>query len=224
MSRTTDTRITGYDPLLSPAALLEELPLPVQAAATVARTRAETRAVLDGADDRLLVVVGPCSVHDPVAARLPREAWRTAGQELSRIRHPVRADRHAVYMRQVGGGVGVVGGVPLPRLISVADVGKSMGVAAGEDSQPLSCGVLALHVPLGAVGRRRQLGELGLVGGENFPELGFRQRHSAVVQAGAADRHVLHTPGPRSRESEYRTGESGGNESGDDGAGGGGED
>ena len=34
----------------------------------VASTRAEVRAVLDGADDRLLVVAGPCSVHDPEAA------------------------------------------------------------------------------------------------------------------------------------------------------------
>ncbi len=68
MPRTRDTRIVGYEPLLSPAALLDELPLGDKAAATVERTRAEVRAVLDGADDRLLVIAGPCSVHDPVAA------------------------------------------------------------------------------------------------------------------------------------------------------------
>ena len=68
MPRTSDTRITGYLPLLSPAALLDELPLSETAAGTVERTRAEVRAVLDGADDRLLVIVGPCSVHDPAAA------------------------------------------------------------------------------------------------------------------------------------------------------------
>jgi 3-deoxy-7-phosphoheptulonate synthase len=66
--RTTDTRIAGYNQLLSPVALLEELPLPAEAAEAVARTRAQTQAVLDGTDDRLLVVVGPCSVHDPLAA------------------------------------------------------------------------------------------------------------------------------------------------------------
>jgi 3-deoxy-7-phosphoheptulonate synthase len=55
MPRTSDTRIVGYEPLLSPAALLEELPLTEQAAGTVERTRAEVRAVLDGSDDRLLV-------------------------------------------------------------------------------------------------------------------------------------------------------------------------
>ncbi|HEY1818313.1 MAG TPA: 3-deoxy-7-phosphoheptulonate synthase [Trebonia sp.] len=68
MSRVSDTRIVGYEPLLSPAALLEELPLGEERQGTVERTRAEVRAVLDGADDRLLVVTGPCSVHDPKAA------------------------------------------------------------------------------------------------------------------------------------------------------------
>jgi 3-deoxy-7-phosphoheptulonate synthase len=68
MPRTRDTRITGYEPLLAPAALLDELLLSNAAAATVERTRAEVRAVLDGSDDRLLVIAGPCSVHDPAAA------------------------------------------------------------------------------------------------------------------------------------------------------------
>ena len=68
MPRTGDTRITGYDPLLAPAALLDELPLSDEAAATVEDSRADVRAVLDGTDDRLLVIAGPCSVHDPVAA------------------------------------------------------------------------------------------------------------------------------------------------------------
>jgi 3-deoxy-7-phosphoheptulonate synthase len=68
MPRTSDTRITGYEPLLAPAALLDELPLSETAAAVVERTRTEVRAVLDASDDRLLVIAGPCSVHDPVAA------------------------------------------------------------------------------------------------------------------------------------------------------------
>ena len=68
MPRTRDTRIVGYEPLLAPAALLDELPLTDEAAATVERTRTEVRAVLDGSDDRLLVIAGPCSVHDTAAA------------------------------------------------------------------------------------------------------------------------------------------------------------
>jgi 3-deoxy-7-phosphoheptulonate synthase len=87
MTSTADTRITGYEPLLAPAALLDELPLGDKAAATVERTRAEVRAVLGGADDRLLVIAGPCSVHDPVAAldyagRLAALRDRYAGELL----------------------------------------------------------------------------------------------------------------------------------------------
>jgi 3-deoxy-7-phosphoheptulonate synthase len=63
-----DTRIVNYEPLLAPAALLEELPLHAAEAKTVELSRAEVREVLDGEDDRLLAIVGPCSVHDPKAA------------------------------------------------------------------------------------------------------------------------------------------------------------
>jgi 3-deoxy-7-phosphoheptulonate synthase len=63
-----DTHIVGYERLISPTALLDELPLSEEAAASVARSRDEVRAVLDGSDDRLLVIAGPCSVHDPAAA------------------------------------------------------------------------------------------------------------------------------------------------------------
>jgi 3-deoxy-7-phosphoheptulonate synthase len=68
MSRVRDTRIAGYEPLLSPAALLDEQPLGEAESRIVERTRAEVRAVLDGTDDRLLLITGPCSVHDPKAA------------------------------------------------------------------------------------------------------------------------------------------------------------
>src|SRR5207342_2024851 len=68
MTRTSDTRITGYEPLLSPSALLDQLPLDDAATAIVEQSRAGVRAVLDGSDDRLLIIAGPCSVHDPAAA------------------------------------------------------------------------------------------------------------------------------------------------------------
>jgi 3-deoxy-7-phosphoheptulonate synthase len=65
---TSDTRIAGYEPLLAPAALLAELPMGADRETTVEQGRADIRRVLDLADDRLLVIVGPCSVHDPAAA------------------------------------------------------------------------------------------------------------------------------------------------------------
>ncbi|MGB6454212.1 MAG: 3-deoxy-7-phosphoheptulonate synthase [Streptosporangiaceae bacterium] len=68
MPHTSDTRVQAYDPLLAPAALLDELPLDDGLAKAVEQARVDICSVLDRADDRLLVVVGPCSVHDPAAA------------------------------------------------------------------------------------------------------------------------------------------------------------
>ena len=55
-------------PLASPADLEKRIPLGIAGAEFVARTRREISAILAGDDDRLVVVVGPCSVHDPAAA------------------------------------------------------------------------------------------------------------------------------------------------------------
>jgi 3-deoxy-7-phosphoheptulonate synthase len=63
-----DVRIVATRPLVSPALLIDELPLPHAAAEVVLRGRRMVASVLDREDERLLVVVGPCSVHDPVAA------------------------------------------------------------------------------------------------------------------------------------------------------------
>jgi 3-deoxy-7-phosphoheptulonate synthase len=54
--------------LVPPTILLEELPLTEAQAATVIRAREEAVGILNGRDDRLVLVVGPCSVHDPAAA------------------------------------------------------------------------------------------------------------------------------------------------------------
>ncbi len=65
---TSDLRIRATKPLIAPALLEGELPLSDEAAILVARSRREIAAILAGTDDRLLVVVGPCSIHDPAAA------------------------------------------------------------------------------------------------------------------------------------------------------------
>jgi hypothetical protein len=65
---TRDLRVTSLRPLLSPALLLEDLPLDQPGSRTVSCTREEVVRILDREDDRLVVVVGPCSVHDCRAA------------------------------------------------------------------------------------------------------------------------------------------------------------
>ena len=63
-TRIDDTRIGAVRPLLTPALLEEKLPVPDAAQALVEASRASISRVLHGQDDRLIVVVGPCSIHD----------------------------------------------------------------------------------------------------------------------------------------------------------------
>jgi 3-deoxy-7-phosphoheptulonate synthase len=64
ITRIDDTRIGAVRPLISPALLLDELPIPAATQALVERSRIEVANVLHGRDDRLVIVVGPCSIHD----------------------------------------------------------------------------------------------------------------------------------------------------------------
>jgi 3-deoxy-7-phosphoheptulonate synthase len=66
--QTDDLRIRDITQVVPPKSLHEEFPISDRAAETVYRARREIQAILQGEDDRLLAVVGPCSVHDPAAA------------------------------------------------------------------------------------------------------------------------------------------------------------
>ena len=65
---TDDLRIRDVRPLIPPAILLEEIPISERASNVVADARAAITAVIEGTDPRLVVVVGPCSIHDTKAA------------------------------------------------------------------------------------------------------------------------------------------------------------
>ena len=80
---TDDERIAGYRPLISPAILMEELPLAETASNTVNEARRAAEAIVRGDDDRLLVVTGPCSIHDPKAALEYAEHLHGAMRELA---------------------------------------------------------------------------------------------------------------------------------------------
>lgn len=81
--KTDNVRIVKTRPLLTPAILLEEIPLKIEAAEQVYASRHVVESILDGSDRRLLVVVGPCSVHDPKAALTYAERLKTLADELS---------------------------------------------------------------------------------------------------------------------------------------------
>src|SRR4051812_27455943 len=65
---TDDLRITQVRPLIPPAILLEEIPITERASNVVANTRQAIAHSLKGRDPRLVIVAGPCSIHDTAAA------------------------------------------------------------------------------------------------------------------------------------------------------------
>jgi len=81
-TRVDDVRIQAVRPLISPALLLDELPLPPASQALVERARAEMAEVLAGRSDRLIVVVGPCSIHDHGQAMAYAARLKTLADEL----------------------------------------------------------------------------------------------------------------------------------------------
>ena len=89
--QTDDVRIHEIKELLPPVALLERFPLTENAAKTVYTTRQAIHRLLQGHDTRVLVIAGPCSIHDHTAAR-------EYGEKLKRMRETLR-DSLEIVMR-----------------------------------------------------------------------------------------------------------------------------
>ena len=81
---TSDLRIRTARPLLSPAILEEDLPLAESGAALVQSARRAVSEVIAGRDDRLLAIVGPCSIHDPAAALAYAQKLKPVADRLAR--------------------------------------------------------------------------------------------------------------------------------------------
>lgn len=79
---TDDLRIRAIKELISPAQLQADFPLSEEAANTVFNARQEIHKILHDEDDRLLVIIGPCSVHDPQAAREYASKLKVLQEEL----------------------------------------------------------------------------------------------------------------------------------------------
>jgi 3-deoxy-7-phosphoheptulonate synthase len=125
--RTDDLRITGLNPLISPAVLAYYLPITEPASELVAEARAQADAILRGEDDRLLAVVGPCSIHDPkaalaYAAKLKLEAERLKDDVFVMMR---------VYFEKPRTTVGWKGLINDPNLNDSFDINQGLRVARG---------------------------------------------------------------------------------------------
>ena len=122
---TDDARIVGYRPLIPPAILLEELPLTEHASQTISRGRRQAEQIIQGQDDRLLVIVGPCSIHDPKAAleyadRLQSVVERFAGDLLLVMR---------VYFEKPRTTIGWKGLINDPKLDGSFDINNGLRTA-----------------------------------------------------------------------------------------------
>jgi 3-deoxy-7-phosphoheptulonate synthase len=193
MSRVRDSRIVAYEPLLSPAALLDELPLGDAVASTVERSRAEVRAVLDGHDDRLLVVTGPCSVHDPKAAldyeaRLAALRDRFAAELLIVMRvyfekpRTVTGWKGLINDPDMDGSHDVHRGLRITRRLLLDIAGQGMPVGC-EWLDPIAPQYIADAVTWGAIGARTAESQVHrqLASGLSMP-VGFKNGTDGDVQ------------------------------------------
>src|SRR6202453_2972125 len=235
-----DQRIEGVTALAAPELLLREQPLAESSAELVLRGRAVVTDILNRVDDRLLVVVGPCSVHD-------LEAALTYARRLSARALELREDLYVVmrvYFEKPRTTTGWKGMINDPHLDGSGDVNEGLhlarrvllgvldtGIPVGcEFLDPITPQYIADAVSWGAIGARttesqihRQLGS-----GLSMP-VGFKNRTDGNVQVAvdavraAAARHafagidadgrsaILHTRGNSDCHIILRGGKSGTN-------------
>jgi len=122
---TDDLRIREIKELVPPAHVFREYPVSNRAAHTTAAARSAIHRILHGADDRLLVVIGPCSIHDYDAAmayaqKLHREAERHAGDLVVVMR---------VYFEKPRTTVGWKGLINDPRLDNTFRINEGLRLA-----------------------------------------------------------------------------------------------
>jgi len=123
--KTDDLRIQQIKELVSPAQVHEQYPITDRAAEITARARAVIHEILRGQDDRLLVVIGPCSIHDPTAAR-------EYATRLTAVREALAADLFIVmrvYFEKPRTTVGWKGMINDPDLDSSFHINKGIRLA-----------------------------------------------------------------------------------------------
>lgn len=190
---TSDHRIVAFRELSAPAAIRTELPLTARRARAVQRDRDEISAILAGGDDRLLLVVGPCSVHDPVAALdYARRLAPLAADYAQRLKIVMRVyfekPRTTVGWKglindpSMDGSFDVERGIRVARalLLDIIDVGLPVGC---EFLEPTSPQYIADAVAWGAIGARTTESQVHrqLASGLSMP-IGFKNGTDGNIQ------------------------------------------
>ncbi|PNP88802.1 3-deoxy-7-phosphoheptulonate synthase [Gardnerella sp. KA00735] len=208
VDRIINRRVLELEPLPTPAQVLGELPLSKCAQDIVAQSRDEIRSCLNGDDDRLLVIVGPCSVHDPKAAldyaeRLSKLRKKLENELLIVMRVYFEKPRTALGWKglindpDIDGTHDIHKGLLLARrtLLGVLDAGLA---AATEFLEPTSPQFIADAVSWGAIGARNTESQIHrqLASGLSMP-VGFKNATDGSVVAAvngclaASQRHTF---------------------------------
>jgi len=191
---TSNLRVAGIRPLIPPAILMEQIPLDAAGAQSVRQTRREVSRILRGQDDRLIVVVGPCSIHDCDAARdYARRLQPIAAELAPDLRVVMR-----VYFEKPRTTVGWQGLINDPRLDDSFAVNDglhlarrllldvvALGLPAGcEFLDPISPQFFADAVTWAAIGARTTESQVhrNLASGLSMP-VGFKNGTSGDVQS-----------------------------------------
>jgi 3-deoxy-7-phosphoheptulonate synthase len=205
---TADLRITSFRPVPAPAEIRAELPLGRSAADAVRRHRDEISDILAGRDDRLLLIVGPCSVHDPVAALdYARRLAALADAYADRLKIVMRVyfekPRTTVGWKglindpDMDGSFDVERGLRIARAL-LLDIG-ALGLAVGcEFLEPTSPHYIADTIAWGAIGARTTESQIHrqLASGLSMP-VGFKNGTDGAIQVAidgvkaAAAQHVF---------------------------------
>lgn len=181
-----DTRVTGYEPLLAPSMLLHEIPVSDAAKRTIAHGRADASAVVRGESDKLLVVVGPCSIHSPEQAKDYAQRLKAAFDERWRDSLVVVMRAYFEKPRTTVGWKGLINDPALDGSFQInrgLRVARSLLLEIGEIGLPVACEVLDTISPQytsdlyswGAIGARTTESQLHreLVSGLSLP-IGFK--------------------------------------------------
>ncbi|KAK7745012.1 3-deoxy-7-phosphoheptulonate synthase [Cytospora paraplurivora] len=204
-----DWRIRGYNPLTPPDLLQHEIPQSQTSKRTVLESREEVAAVVNGTDDkqRLLVVIGPCSIHDPKAALeycdlLLKEKEKHKDELLIVMRSYLEKPRTTVGWKglindpDIDNSFNINKGLRLSRQLFVDLTSKGMPIAS-EMLDTISPQFLADLLSVGAVGARTTESQLHreLASGLSFP-VGFKNGTDGslgvAIDAIGAVRHPHH--------------------------------
>jgi len=163
MQKTEDLNIAALEVMASPDEVKARVPLSERAAATVVEGRRTLEAILDGRDPRLFVVVGPCSIHDPVAGLDYARRLRALASEVEDVFSVVMR----VYFEKPRTSVGWKGFINDPRmddsfridegmerarqfLLDVNELGLPAGTEALDPIAPQYYGDLVTWTAIGA--------------------------------------------------------------------------